>query len=89
MIQLFKLGCGAPPFYPFPLLFFIFGLDFELDCSPGPLPTVAFRTFIIVSTTMPPLSGSRMLSALAIASRVVYSRGLSPWLSTCYRTDMC
>lgn len=86
MIQLFILCCRLPPFYPFPLFFFIFSLDFEFDGSPGPLPTVALRTFIICSTTIPPLSGSRMLSALAIASNVVYSRGRSPWLSTCYKT---
>lgn len=83
LIQLLELSTQLPLIYPFPLFFFTFGLDFEFDGSLGPLPTVALRTIIIVSTTIPPLSGSRMLSAFAIASRVVYSHGLPPWLSTC------
>jgi hypothetical protein len=89
MNQLFKFDYRSPPFYPFPLFFFIFGLDFELDCSPGPLPTVAFRTFIIVSTTMSPPPSSRMLRALVIASRVVYTHkashhGLQPAIEQVY-----
>lgn len=87
MIQLLKLSPQLPLIYPFPLFFFIFGLDFEFDGSPGPLPTVALRTIIIVSTTIPPPSGSRMFSAFAIASRVVYSHGLPPWLSTCNKNS--